>query len=366
MPPHVSWLNGAWAAHAARARRRRILAKERGDALTERVPVGFLSRADVVVLQNGLGDAALDLCPLFGGQRFFVVVIEAQAVRANQRPGLRHVAAQNFAQRSMQEMGRCVVACNVPTAGGVDLSGHRIADAGMAFDHAPAVDHHAFHRAADVLDDDLPIGSQNAPGIGDLAAGLNVEACVFQGQLHILAGRGAGIQSIPTHDACHTRLDFQCAVWVKPERAATFLFGNPILENGVEQGVLVGFHLEIAGGPSARALRFTRDPVAFFVHRHAVFCDDVAGDLKGQSQRVVQEEGRIAGDDGLATRLASAMTSSSAPILDRGCGRKRSSSLVRVALIKSVRDGNSEDVTHHLDDEIGESAKGRVKPSLRP
>ena len=119
--------------------------------------------------------------------------------------------------------------------------------------------------------------------------------------------------------------------------------------------MLIGLHLEITGSPSPRALFLAGDVVARFIHGQALFGDNVARNLEGQTERVVQEESRVAGDEGLAARLdvgddcvepgQALIERAQEAFLFIGDGR-----LDEIGARGQFR----ESVAHHLDDQFGQ------------
>ena len=87
--------------------------------------------------------------------------------------------------------------------------------------------------------------------------------------------------------------------------------GDPLLQDRVELGVVIGCHLKVARCAAPRALLLARCVVAGLIHGQALLRDDIAGDLEGQPQRVVQEEGLVARNWVPPAALVSAMISSS-------------------------------------------------------
>src|SRR5260370_24606418 len=96
----------------------------------------------------------------------------------------------------MQEMGRGVVASNLPSPAGIDRGGRRLSNLQLTGDDGTEMCDHAVGGFLSVLDAQAATLRVDAAGVADLPAGLGVEGCSFEKQLDVLAFDGA-IRGLP-------------------------------------------------------------------------------------------------------------------------------------------------------------------------
>ncbi len=104
-----------------------FFAEERHCALLD----GFLARLesghDRHIRRDRLVDDALDALNLFGGHRFGMSEVEAQAVGRDQRTRLPRVFAEHVVKRLVEQVGRGVVAHDVVAALCIHAGNHLVA-----------------------------------------------------------------------------------------------------------------------------------------------------------------------------------------------------------------------------------------------
>ncbi len=186
-----------------------FFAKQRHGPGFDRIVDGHQPRFDRRVLQHdGIGHA-LDLGDLRFAHRLGVRIIEPQPVGRNQRALLRNMAAQHFAQRLVQKVGRRMVGADRRSAGMVDLERQRLVDLDRPGFDLDAMGEHAARLLCGIEHDHLrAVLALHRAGVSHLPAAFAVEWRLVEDD-ETLVSRIERIYACPVLDQ---RLD--CAVAV--------------------------------------------------------------------------------------------------------------------------------------------------------
>ena len=273
-------------------------------------------------------------------RRCAVREVEAQLVRADVGAGLAHVVAELAAQRSVQQVGRGVVAHRRQPLGALDDRLGRLARPELALERLQrerlvvAEPVHVDHARA-------PAGRLDQAAVGDLAAALGVERRLLE---------------LGQHPAVGALGDAQHGV-----RLGRLVADEARAEAGVagEAQHLVVAHVQLAAGARGRVRAAAPRHLARLLHqllealvvdRQALLGEQLLGHLVGEAVGVVQAEGVLRRrPTRSAPRLASAISSAS---------RRSPCSSVRPKLSSSERAQRS--IVGH-----SRSARGRRRPSPR-
>ncbi len=140
----------------------------------------------------------------------------------------------------------------------------------------------------------FPTGAGNAPDIGHLTTGLDVETGILKDDLDCLARCCLVNNVIALEQRDHAGLPPGATVGILCQIPRPALRLNPVVQHRVDLGVRVGLHFKGSGSAGTGALGFARGTVARLINREALFEDDIAGDLEGQAECVMEEEGLLA------------------------------------------------------------------------
>ena len=167
-----------------------FFAEERRGALGDGRVIGQLPRDDLVVLPDTLVDDVLDPLQLALLDLPEMAVVKPQPLRADERPRLLDVLAQDCLERRVKQVGGAVVCLGHPARPVVDGKRYRIADGDLSlFYHAPVGD--------DVVGRPRGVGNLDEEAVGryrarvsHLAAHLAVKRGLLGHDLDLVTGTG--------------------------------------------------------------------------------------------------------------------------------------------------------------------------------
>ena len=145
---------------------------------------------DAVVAQHFAVGEVFDVLQFFVAERGEVGEVETQVRGIDQRSGLLHVRAENFAQRGMKKMRAGVIAHGGAADFVVDDGIELVADVNGLLGN-DAMGAHALHgigHAFDIGDECVVVFGVEPADVADLSAGIGVERGVVEHDLAALAG----------------------------------------------------------------------------------------------------------------------------------------------------------------------------------
>lgn len=165
-----------------------LLAEQRHGAGGDGVVVAHQLRAGGHVGQHFAVDDLFHTTDFLGGHRGVVAEVETGLVGIDQRPLLRHMRTQHFAQGLVHQVGGRVVAHGAGALVGIDLGLDGVADGQAALDQLTVVAEHLGLDLLRVRHGEQAIGRFQRTGVAALAAGFGVERRGVQHHDGVLAG----------------------------------------------------------------------------------------------------------------------------------------------------------------------------------
>ncbi len=169
---------------------------------------GQFPRHDLVVLPDTLVDDILDPLQLALLDLPEMAVVKPQPLRADERPGLLDVLAQDRLERRVKQVGGAVVCLGHPARPVVDGKCHGITDGDLALFYHPPVGDDVVGRPCGVGNlDEQAVGRYRA-GVSHLAPHLSVKRGLLGHDLDLIAGR----TGFHRRAAETTAVTFDCAL----------------------------------------------------------------------------------------------------------------------------------------------------------
>ena len=219
--------------------------------------------------------------------------IEAQAIRRNQRAGLRGMRTKYIAQRVVQQVRGSVVAHHIAAALGVDIRLELIVQRDAPRFDCAIVDDHARHRALCIGDVHAAIRPNQHAGVAHLAAAFGVEGRAVKHQLHWLASAGRAYGIAARHQRQHAPAGGIVLVAEK--------FRRRQLEIAPHLGL--GAALELRSGAAARALLGHRPVVGWLINFQTLLGGNFLRQVERETIRVLERKRIFARQHGAARRL---------------------------------------------------------------
>ena len=281
-----------------------LLAEQRHSAHLLGFLDGQVLDLDVQALEDLLVDLLFDLDQLLGGDGAEMGEVKAGDVVVLIAARLMHMVAQNLTQRFLHQVGGGVVAADGHTALGIHGSGDIIANVQGAVQQLAGVDKVALGGLFDLRDLQLGIAAADVAVVSDLTAHLGIERGTVQHDQHALlaltgfVGGNGVVQLLAVRQGNDLGGLGQDLVAVKLGR----LGGQLAEQVGAPAGDILGKAL----GAGALTLLGHFHMEGCFVHAHASLGGDLAGQVEGEAEGIVQLEHLSAGQNLLVDVLEAA------------------------------------------------------------
>src|SRR5690606_20590284 len=277
-------LDGETAAHAQHTHLVAVLFTEQrhGAARLGRLDISLLDIHRRVLANLGV-DPIFQRLDLLGLDRLEVTEVETQTLAVHKRTFLRHMLAQDLAQRGVQQVSRRVVQSGCLTHRGID----------GRIDRGPDL------QAATVQDSMVKIGTAGLAGI------THIETQAFGSKItavtHLAAGFGIERRLVKHHHALFARVQalyIHAFLEQRDHLAAArraLVTDKARLALNLHQAVVV--QAERTGGACALALGIHLTLKALLIDGQLALAGDIGGQVNRETIGVVQLEHYITGDD---------------------------------------------------------------------
>ena len=267
-----------------------LLAEERHGAGLLRIVEGHVFGADFVVRAHCEVRHLFDLGPHLGARGFGERVVEAHVSGLVERTGLHGMAAEDLAQRCVDEVGGGVGLRPLEPVVMVDSGEHFVADAQLSVDDFDTVGRQALDRILHVGDAGGEAVAGDESDIGALAARFGVERGQVEDDVTALAGG--------EHFGCDTVGDDSADSGIGFEPVVADEFAGTVFEQGRigrQVGVAAAF-LRFGIGLGAGALLAHQFTEPGLVDVQSGFGRHFEGEIDGESVRVMEGEGDVSAD----------------------------------------------------------------------
>ena len=287
-------LHGVALAHVHHADDIAVLLAEQGDgALLLGLLDGQLLGDHIVAGQNSGVDLQRHSRQLLGGHGGEVGEVKAQTVRLHQRTGLVHMVAQHFPQGLVQQMGGTVGTHDGLTALHIQLALHGVADLDLAGLHDALVQELAALVLLHIRDPEHAGAAGDGAVVGGLTAHFRIEGSLVQNHDALFPGlQHAGDLALGDQGQ-NSAVIFQMVIAGEP--------GGGVVQTQVQ--ALPGVGHIAPGSAGTLFLLLHQAGEAFLVHGHALLLQDILGQVQGEAVGIIQLEGVLAGEHGLALFL---------------------------------------------------------------
>ena len=253
---------------------------------------GHLGGGDGIGFQDELIDAGLHLGQLLGSHRGEVAEIEAADLIIHQGTGLMDMIAQDLLQCLLQQVAGGVVAHDAHAAVFIHGGGDGIAHLEGAVGNGADMNEVAGAGFAGIGDGKDILAAGDGAAIAHLAAHFGIEGGAGENDLGGIALTD-GFDPLALIDDTED-LAFGGQTLVADEVLAAL--------NALEDILDPGHIADIAGSglTGGGALLFHQGLVALLIHGDTALLAQLTGQIDGEAEGIIQAEGILAGEDGLA------------------------------------------------------------------